>query len=122
MSSWRIVGLATVLLVGSLAATESQANALLGRWEREARTFGWLGFGWIEFTENAMLSDVVPEMRVFRYDFSGDFARVRTRFGETYIFQLVDGDRICFPTAKVQVLTKGSGSDETNPQYCFIRK
>lgn len=110
-------------LLGLFTSQEAGAkdNPLLGRWVLERQSPWWIGFEWVGFTEDAVRSDVVAEIPVVRYDITDDVARVHTRFGETYVFDLVDADRICLPAAKIQALTGHRPATEDDGRLCYVR-
>ena len=110
-------------LLGLFAPLEAEANdnPLLGHWVRESSGPWWIGFEWIGFSKGFVRSDVVAEIPVARYDITDDVARVHTRFGETYVFDLVEPDRICLPTAKIQALAGYRPATESTDRLCYVR-
>ena len=121
MASRLPCGMAVFGVIALFVAFETQANFLFGRWERERPNAGWISFQWLEFTDRAIRSDVFPEISIDRYDITNDLARVYTRFGAVYVFELVDTNRICLPAAKVQALTDSRSSGNQHHQLCYMR-
>ena len=109
-------------LLAPLAAVDAEAesNPLLGRWERET-TPGWIGFRWIEFTADSMRNDLTREIAVERYDITAERVRVRTRLGESYVFELVGPDRICLPEARLWALTGRGDAAGGSDRLCYAR-
>lgn len=120
MDRW--AGLAVALLVvGATAISEAQANYLFGRWEREPTAWGWIGFEWIEFSDASLATDAIGDVPVQTYRITDDLALVQTRFGETYIFEVIGPNKICLPAPKLHALTEDQPADETQPRDCYIR-
>lgn len=110
-------------VLGLFAPLEAEANdnPLLGHWVRENSGPWWIGFEWIGFSKGLVQTDMVADIPVARYDITDGVARVHTRFGETYVFDLVEPDRICLPTAKIQELAGHDPATEYASRLCYVR-
>lgn len=110
-------------VLGLFAPLEAEANdnPLLGHWVRENPGPWWIGFEWIGFSKGFVRSDAAAKIPVAHYYITDDVAWVHTRFGETYVFELVQPDRICLPTPKIQELAGHRPATESADRLCYVR-
>ena len=123
MGNELLLAVAVFGLLGLSTSPEADAkgNFLIGRWEGEQQSPGWIGFRWIEFTDTDIRSDVFSEILIDRYDINDAWARVHTLFGETYVFEIAGVNRICLPAARIQALTDLRETAKDEDQLCYLR-
>lgn len=93
-------------------------NPLLGRWQAlDGKTGSWTIYSKIAFTKERMYVEDsegrLLHFKVKRFRVAAKRVSAQTAFGETYAFERVRADLICFEGARIQALDQSRDGDDS---------